>query len=178
MNIFIDCGFYIGDALKKYVQDGVVDESWLVYAFEPNPDIDVDEAVKAFPFKIDVVKKAVWTKAGRAAFWTSNRHNAAHLDGMPEHAEKERIVVKTIDFSRFLSKIPETAYVICSMDIEGAEFPVLRKCLEDSTIDRVDILDIEFHHRFMVDETASSAADIIDDLEDRGVQVKLKVDLT
>lgn len=177
MNIFIDCGFYIGDALRKYVADGTVDDTWVIYAFEPSPDIDMKASAGAFKLPIRIRRKAVWTKSGNFAFWTSNRHNAGHLAGMPEHAEKDKVMVKAIDFSAFLKRLPENAYVICSMDIEGAEFAVLEKCLRDHTIDRIKILDVEFHHRFMVEYTPELAQSIIDDLESRGIEVRLKVPL-
>ena len=43
------------------------------------------------------------------------------------------------------------------MDIEGAEFPVLRHLLEDGTITLVDHLYVEFHERFIPRESEISS---------------------
>jgi FkbM family methyltransferase len=177
MNIFIDCGFYAGIALKKYIDSGVVDNTWIVYAFDPSPDIDMKAVTALYPVPIKIRRKAVWTKAGNVEFWTSERDNAGHLDGMPAHARKQKFTVKSIDFSAFLKKLPEDAYVICSMDIEGAEFPVIEKILKDGVASRINLLDVEFHHRFMEKETHLDAERLMDELEDVGVEIKLKVPL-
>lgn len=163
MNIFIDCGFYVGNALKIYQDAGIVDDTWMIYAFEPNPNIPVP----AF-----VVRAAAWTEDGEVGFKIQGREDAARVD--PE-AELE---VRAIDLSKFVADLPEDDYIICSMDIEGAEFPVLRKMLKDHTIDRINILDIEFHHRLMLEETPEDAEKLINEIEARGVKVKLKVSLT
>ena len=175
MNIFIDCGFYIGDALKKYLDQ--VDDTWTIYAFEPSPLIDCKEVIKTFGLNIKLIKKAVWTKDGEVPFWTSERHNASHVEDTTGNAPDERMMVKSVDFSKFLSKLPEDANIICSMDIEGSEYPVLEKMLKDGTASRINLLDIEFHHRFMIDFSEVESQKLIDELEAVGVKIKLKVPL-
>lgn len=175
INTFIDCGFYIGNALKIYIENGVVDESWAVYAFEANPDIDVKAAVKPFPMPIKMSRKAVWVKDGRTTFHISGRHDAAGIADLTGHSNPKEVKVSTIDFSRFIAELPDPSYIICSMDIEGAEFQVLEKMLAEGTIDRISILDIEFHHRFMVDYESADAEKLIRAIRKRGVKVKLKV---
>ena len=63
------------------------------------------------------------------------------------------------------------------MDIEGAEFAVLEKMLKENTIDKINILDIEFHHRLMNDKTPDDARELIRQIKERGVKIKLKVGL-
>jgi len=58
-----------------------------------------------------------------------------------------KIKVDCFDFSQWLAEnIKEEDYVICKIDIEGAEFEVLKKCISDNTLRLINSLDVEFHH--------------------------------
>ena len=162
MRVLIDCGFYAGIATKKY--ENRVD---YVYAFEPNPEIEVPDFVQ---------RKAVWIKNGKVDFQIGGREDSASILGTSGHDEPRIIKIACIDFSKFVADLPDD-FIICSMDIEGAEFAVLDKMLKENTIDKINILDIEFHHRLMVDKTSDDARELIKRIEERGVKVKLKVEL-
>lgn len=176
MNIFIDAGFYNGGVLTKYIDRKILDPTWTILAFEPNPEIEAATRIKDFfgDYNIKLIKKAAWTKNGKMTFHIGGRHDSASLEGTTGHSEKKDVEVTSIDFSDFVAKLPE-AYIILSMDIEGAEFFVLEKMLEDNSIDRINILDVEFHHRFMNEFTKTEAARLIRAIRARGVKVKLKV---
>lgn len=174
--IYIDCGFYDGSTLKRYIKSGVINEDWTIYAFDPNPDLDMKTYLKSIPLKFRVLKRAVWTKNGRVKFAVSARSNASSVVGTAIHAPDHQVTVTSIDFSEFVRELPDE-YTICSMDIEGAEFPVLEKMLEDGTISKIDLLDIEFHHRFLTDYTINNARDLLDKIRKQGVQVELKIPL-
>lgn len=173
-NIYIDCGFYIGNALQTYLDTSIVDETWDIYAFEVSPDLDMMQIMDKFPMSIHWIPKAVWIKDGEIDFMVSKRENASFITGTSySGADKEKITVSSIDFSKFLADLPE-AYIICSMDIEGAEFQVLEKCIKDGTASKINLLDIEFHHRFMADYTRDESIAICKQLKDLGVQVRIK----
>lgn len=173
MNIFLDCGYYTGGALQKYIDAGVVDDTWTIYAFEPNPEIKV----KRRP-NMAIYRKAVWIKNGRINFHIAGREDAAGIANLTGHTNPKEISVATIDFSEFVSKLPSGANIICSMDIEGAEYEVLEKMLRDETIGRIRLLDIEFHHRFMDGYQATDSMELIEKIEEYGTEVKLKVELS
>lgn len=164
--IYIDCGFYVGKALEKYQQFGLVDSNTTIYAFEANPELTVPNFVEL---------AAVWTDNKGVTFQIGGRHDASSIQGTSGHGNPQLIQVPSIDFSKFVAELPDD-YIICNMDIEGAEFPVLRKMLIEGTIDKIDLLDIEFHHRLMSDETPEDAQELIDQLIIR-TAVKLKVPL-
>lgn len=164
--IYIDCGYYMGMAFEKYIKDAP--GGWTIYAFEPNLEIEVPKGVR---------RKAVWIKDGEMQFQISGRKDAAALKGESSHPDgSKEITVKTIDFSKFVGKLPND-YIICSMDIEGAEFPVLEKMIKDGTIDKINELDIEFHHRLRLDKNPEDSQELIDKITERGVKVTLKVPL-
>lgn len=170
--IFLDCGFYAGNTIKRYFDEGIIDNSWLVYAFEPNPELEVEGYMVHLPVKVHMLKLAVWVHDGKVPFRIQGRHDAARIS-----EEDSGGMVDSIDFSGFVARLPEDARIICSMDIEGAEFPVLEKMLDEGTINQIELLDIEFHHRLMLKETPADAQKLIDRIKERGVKVKLKVDL-
>lgn len=174
MNIFIDAGLYSGGVLRKYLTRGVIDDTWTIYAFEPNPELDTKLMLSSIPLKVKLFKKAVWVKNEKLTFHISGRHDAAGIADLTGHTDPTEVTVQAMDFPKFVADLPE-AYIICSMDIEGAEFKVLEKMLEDGSIDRISILDIEFHHRFMNDFTHKDANRLIRKIRDRGTSVRLKV---
>jgi hypothetical protein len=60
--------------------------------------------------------------------------------------EQTTISVESFDFSQWLSgSFTEKDYVILSLDIEGAEFAVLEKMLQEETARLIDRLYVEFH---------------------------------
>lgn len=172
MKVFLDCGYYAGKALEYYAP--LMDESWTVYAFEPNPNINADETIKRFPFKVNLIKKAVWTDDTELKFRVTSREDASHLSEV-RTSQDEEITVEALDFSKFVAGLPEDATIICSMDIEGSEYPVLRKMLKESTVQRISLLDIEFHDRLLLEEDAATSSLLRRTLESEGVLVKLKI---
>ncbi len=174
-NIYLDCGFYRGITLRRYVDNGIIDKSWDIYVFEPNTDLNVKQHIADHfgDLPVQLIEKAVWTKGGKVHFHIAGREDAASVEGTSGHDTPKEITVQAVDFSKFVAKLPE-AYIICSMDIEGAEFTVLPKMIKDGTIDKIDLLEIEFHHRLMTDYVPDDARKLIKEVEKHGVKVKLK----
>ena len=65
----------------------------------------------------------------------------------------KKLTKKAFDFSKWLeSTVKENDIVVVKMDIEGFEYYVLPKMIEDGTIDLIDKLIIEFHYHKMVED--------------------------
>jgi FkbM family methyltransferase len=173
MKYFLDCGYYVGKALEYYAP--FLDDTWTVIVFEPNIELDVEESFKRFPFKVSWIKKAIWTEDGEVEFRIAGRNDASHIDTIRDSVDK-KVTVPSIDFSAFVGSLPE-ATIVCSMDIEGSEYPVLRKMLKDGTASKLSLLDIEFHHRLLTDEDGATSSTLRQELEGEGVLVKLKLEL-
>lgn len=174
--IYIDCGFFEGRALEVYRDKDLIDETWRIYAFEPNPDIDIKITSKKIDLPIISSNKAIWTKNGKTVFNIGGRRDSASIQGTSGHDNPREVMVECLDFSKFVSELPDEP-IICNMDIEGAEFAVLRKMIKDGSIDKIDILDIEFHHRLMLSEEKTDVQELIEELRKHDVKVILKVDL-
>lgn len=172
--IFIDVGFYVGRALDYYAP--LMDETWEVYVFEPNEELNVEESLKRFPFKAQWIKAAAWIEDGEVEFRLAGRNDASHIDGIRDSVDR-KVTVSCIDFSRFVSEFPEDAIIVCSFDGEGAEYPVMRKMLEDGTAARLSLLDVEFHHRLLENEDNATSSTLRQAFEGLGVMVKLKLEI-
>lgn len=170
MKIFLDCGYYAGKALDYYAP--LMDDKWVVHAFEPNPLLTVDTS--RFSFSVNMHRDAVWVKNGQVRFTTQERHDAAYIN-KSRGSTAQAVLVPCIDFSQFVAELPEEATIVCSMDIEGAEFEVLRKMIKDGTAQRISLLDIEFHHRLSSKHTPEDANELIRTLQSLGVLIKLKI---
>lgn len=163
--IFLDCGQFDGVAVEQYC----VDDSWEIYSFEPDP--------KYLPHlpPLTLIEKAVWTEDGELPFLIDPRQQASHIQGIAGTEFEEKRMVPSIDFSKFVADLPETNLIVCSMDIEGAEFPVLRKMIKEGTIKRLKVLDVEFHHRMMSTEDDTTARLLTQAISDLGVIVRQKI---
>jgi len=110
---------------------------------------------------------AAHVRAGPVAFQREAEAEGAREDGQGSHlAEVEldldthgagREEVWAVDFPAFLlAMIPAerpSSFVVLKMDIEGAEYAMLRRMLTDGSLSRVDVLHVEFHQRLMPSES-------------------------
>jgi len=172
-NYFIDCGYYVGKAVEYY--SPFLDSGWEIIAFEPNKDLDVVSSIERFNVPYTYSDKAVWVEDGELTFSITGRNDASYIDKLRDGDVDRTINVESIDFSKFVSELPKESKVVCSMDIEGAEYPVLRKMIRDGSITRISLLDIEFHYRILPDEDSDSTSVLIHQLQSCGVLVKLKI---
>jgi hypothetical protein len=82
-----------------------------------------------------------------------------------------KTTVESIDFSKFLGGLEGSIYV--KMDIEGAEYEVLRQLIKDGNIKKIKELHIEFHHNVFKSESEASTNELIDRIKEAGVLITL-----
>lgn len=172
--IFIDCGLFSGVSVQQYVWN----KTWKIYAFDADPDFN--EAHFNYLPKLEFINKAVWIEDTTLQFVNhSVRKDAGRLLLPDEVPIAKTVEVEAIDFSAFLKNIPDDAWVVCSMDIEGAEFEVLPKLIKDGTIHKIALLDIEFHHRLFPDPETylKKTKYLLSKLQSTGMTIRLKVPL-
>ena len=61
--------------------------------------------------------------------------------------------------------------IICKMDIEGAEFQVLRHMIKEGTISLIKEIYIEFHKRYVPIESAETEMELVNTISNLGVKV-------
>lgn len=178
--ILLDCGAHFGEAIASLYCDGAINEQFQVLAFEPNPACHFPERAKQFPLQIEVFNAAVWTDNGRVAFnqevledndgETTGQGSAIHGIGYNQPFQTRSIEVDCIDLDAFICQLPKDAEIHCKLDIEGAEFAVLRKLIATGTIRKIKRLYVEFHQRRMDCETDQTVDDLIHEIKSNGVE--------
>lgn len=160
--VFIDCGAHVGKKLRKQVS---LFPHRDYFAFEPNPDLipHLHKVKDSYPdTHIEILNKAVWKSDDTIPFYLSKENSYGNIvtDGStllqgktPKHSKSGRIDydnpihIKSIDFSSWLKKnFQKCNYIILKMDIEGAEYEVLDKMINDQTIEYINEAFIEFHY--------------------------------
>jgi len=165
--VYINCGLHNGESLRKFLMSKNYDMDFDVYCFEANPIVYKEykysekcrvvykRRKRVLYDKIcRIYNKAVWSKDGAIDFYVGKKDNTSR--GCSLIKEKisggldlnNPISVPSFDFSRWiLDNFNKDDYIIMKMDIEGAEYEVLKKMLEDKSIGYINEAYIEFHHR-------------------------------
>jgi FkbM family methyltransferase len=200
---FLDCGTNLGQGLLQFIDRNIIDESFEVHLFEPNPHaIDFvknrlsDEKYKKY--NIIFHTEALWIEDCEKTLTVESfdgeyicQHTGEHLgydlnaggatnimedEWMKPHYIKDKdlnkdLKVNCIDFSEFLSNnIEDGSYVICKMDIEGAEYDVLGKMIDDDTINKIDEIYIEWHNHLLKSNYDTNA--FIQEMKKRNIKVE------
>lgn len=172
--IFVDLGAMNGDTVEQFINWGqVIGEisDAKVYAFEPNPNFkkeweDIHTRHIKHVSEINFIQKAAWVEDGVMEFRQDLAPEPMGSTLMVDKAEankETKIEVETMDFSQWLKQFGgEEIYI--KMDIEGAEYPVLRKMIEDGTDKLVKLMMIEWHGNKMGTKWLNEQVWIIDNL--------------
>ena len=180
-NIFLDCGTHLCQGLLEFYDKKIIDSSYKIYTFEANPTTygHAFQSAKSIPLDITLYNVAVWIENGFVLFSQEMQDDNnpigqgssmvgigfEHKNLLPPQP------ILSIDLSKFIEMLPEDSNIICKMDIEGAEFNVLRHLINEGTITNINEIYVEFHERFMSDESVESKLDLIKIIKDLGVQI-------
>jgi FkbM family methyltransferase len=182
-----DLGFHHGEGFDYLCKRYRIDATWQIFLFEPNSACRARLRTVAASdvLSIAAIPMAAGTAARLAHFQKETGHEGAedgdgsHLadigfDLDPKGAGTE--VVGTVDFAQFLaatvSPRSERTFTVVKMDVEGAEYGILRKMLSSGTVDLVDVLHVEFHDRLMSSETPETTAALKEELARRTTLVE------
>lgn len=144
MNVFIDLGCYNGDTVEEFKNWRRVAfpgrEDWVIHGFDPNPYFE--EAWSIIP-DVEFHQKAAWIEDGKSEFSLSDIGSTL-MKSKNTWDAGEKVTVETFDFSEWVKQFKDD-FVVLKMDIEGAEFLLLDKMINDGTITIPDWLMVEFH---------------------------------
>jgi FkbM family methyltransferase len=160
--VFIDCGANVGLVLEGHIRQFPGRE---YFAFEANPElIPAIERVRARHPRssIRIMGCAAWDRDGSIPFYLSGLNSrgqrvhdgsTALVGKSPRHPlagaidYDNPIEVPCLDFSAWIRETFSPADILyLKMDIEGAEYIVLEKMLQDRTLDYITEAAIEFHY--------------------------------
>lgn len=177
MNVFIDLGCYNGDSVeefKNWRKLAFPDKSdWVIHAFDANKKF-LKDWKRLKTTNTHFHHKAAWTEDGVIEFAVDQSDTplgSTLMEGKKaiwDNSPKDK--VPCFDFSKWIEQF-KGDYVVVKMDIEGAEFPILRKMIEDETILIPDNLMVEFHPNKVTEYTTTDKNDLILEILKLGVNI-------
>lgn len=178
--VFIDCGYHLGEGMSEIISKLKIDLEWKIFAFEANPFCRIENKIMRHNLNIVALNMAVWDEDGESYFNVEDNEvsnspkigSLSNLDGWGSclsdlksaHSYKRKVLIKTIDFSNFLSQFFDFDIYI-KMDIEGAEFRVLRKMIKDNKMFNIKEMWIEWHDNDLPNENENTKKILIDTLK-------------
>jgi len=190
-NVYLDCGGHHGEGLREFIGKYKMDENWIIETFEPNPECNLKNRISDISLNIIVHDSAVWVYDGYIEFSQENHEKSnsksptdgkSSIDGWGsvitelnsthlKYAE-EPINVPCIDFNGILNKYPKNDYnVIVKMDIEGAEYSVLRHILMGESFKNINEMYVEWHFVDFDYENQQTTNGIINQLKHNNIKV-------
>ena len=141
--VLLDCGANTGQSHEWFMKNRDDSDEYEVHCFEPVPSFKHYFDNKNLTFHSDVV----WVEDGTIDFYDKGGLSSTLYANKIDHRGKgTQLTVNSIDFSKFIKDNFEISdYLIVKMDIEGAEYKVIEKMLENKTFEYVDEFYIEFH---------------------------------
>ena len=127
-----------------------------IHCFEPLPWFNADyvkEKSELYMFDqfsdMHFHNKAVWIKNETISFYEHlyGRHFGSSVNPQKDGNKKE-IKVDGIDFNEWLlNNFSKEDYIFVDMDIECSEYPVVNHMIDGGSIDLIDELAVEWHHK-------------------------------
>jgi FkbM family methyltransferase len=182
--VYLDLGGNKGQGLRSFISRYNINPSeWIVETFEPDPNCDIENNISDLKY-VNINKKAIWVNDGKIQFSQMLENTEGSSveclmskgvcsDPNSESFRKHDsiIEVECVDISSLLKKYIEYDFVLVKMDIEGSEFKVLRKMLDDDTINIVSHLYVEWHHNYVNGEDESTVNDLKNKIVNRGIEL-------
>ena len=165
--VFIDCGYHFGEKMAAIGEwCGCQHGDWETYAFEANPLCKIQERISQHPWKITAFNKAVWIADGESVFNCEGIGEGSTLESLSsKQPYSTQQTIETIDFSKFISQFRGRDRVFVKMDIEGAEYSVLRKLIQDDNMSIITELNIEWHWRALAEESLETTEQLLKEVK-------------
>lgn len=159
--IYIDLGCYNGDTVEQFISWGqllgdISDAE--IYAFDPQAFIkewtDIKERQVKHVKDIHFIQSAAWVEDAdiELSLWHEQPIGSTVMKAKRSWYAGEITTTRAFDFSKWLKQFDEDEEIYIKFDIEGAEYPVLRKMLADGTAQRCKLLMIEWHSDKLTEE--------------------------
>jgi FkbM family methyltransferase len=184
--ILLDFGANKGQGLSKMIELYQIDKTWFIESFEPNPLLCnfLKNNFKKFNLNINFIEAAVWNEDKEIEFSIMNENDEGSSaeclisegrasDPNDTCYRKHNNIIKTraIDILTILNKYKDNDFIIIKMDIEGSEFNVLRRLLENPIhFKKIKKIYIEWHTGYLKLENENTQKNIIDELKKYGIE--------
>ena len=172
---FIDCGAHCGESIlaaKQRFGDDII-----TISFEPIPGLakQLQEIHKDNP-TVNIQNSAVWVNDEVKKFYLSEEYTdgSSLLNSLNNLKKEHSIEIPCFDLSSWLfESFSENDYLILKLDIEGAEYEVLNKMIEDNTMGMINEFWGEWHDMKISDpKTLKTSKKVHKYLEDNNINFK------
>ncbi len=138
-------GGHNGSIVRQFREDSRY-KDFFFYVFEPNPIYKNDySGIK----NMEMIQSAAWIDDGEIRFYIGNKRFQGHsvMEKKKNIDVNSYIDVPCVDFSQWvLNNFGKDDCLHMRVDIEGAEYDVLTKMVDDKSIDLFEKVYVEFHH--------------------------------
>ena len=167
--VFLDCGANAGQSLFRFMRHFKDQSEYEIHCFEPN--LELHTHIRDKRNHVHVHGVAVWIKNEMIKFYVADHHESSSLmvnKTTGNITDDNYITVKGMDFSRWiLETFDKKNFIVLKMNIEGAEYAVLDKMINDGSIDYINSLVVSFHDHKLTGEYDTDG--LIKRIQDRGV---------
>jgi len=150
--IFIDCGANRGQSIELFLKNWDDAADFNIYSFECSTSKKLQTAIQNVIKEniskcksIEYINKAVWIKDEQRIFYDEGNESSSLLI---KKTRLNPVLVECIDLSQWIKKTfnPDD-FIVLKMDIEGAEYEIFNKLMEDDTLSYINKLYGELHSR-------------------------------
>jgi FkbM family methyltransferase len=167
--VIVDCGANIGMAtlyLKWKFPNA------LIHSFEPDPSAFalLEKNISQNNLQNIVLhNEAAMPQEGELDFFISEQTKASlMMSTVQGRMDEQKITVKGIDFAAFINQLKPS---LLKIDIEGAEKKVFAKMDEESSLNHLNQIMMEYHHK--IDHAKSDFSEMLTVLEKNGFEYNL-----
>lgn len=191
-NIFFDCGTHYGEGLRQFSDMFQMNEEWKIHTFEANPVtyevfktrrlphlgsnvMAYNYAVTTYDGEIDMYIESPDTEIRDTGQGSSivSKDKWNPQDGILKFRE-DLVPVPCIDLSKFLElHSSEDDFIVMKLDVEGAEYDILDKMLEEMTLHRISHLFVEFHAKYFtnLEEMQQRELNLVNRIKNEGINL-------
>jgi FkbM family methyltransferase len=166
--IFLDCGANEGESVARFEKLFPDHREFEIFCFEPCEK----STAKINQSRITIINKAVWVKDGTVNFFEAGVSPAGSTllkDKTTWNVSQTPIEVPSLDLSRWVSSnFTPANFIVMKMNIEGAEYKVLRKMLDDGALEMINRLYVSWHFRKIPSISKQRHKKLVDDIEAAG----------
>ena len=156
--VFIDAGANVGQSIEAFYNHYPNSEEYEIHSFEASQSPDVlnplNAAAENFRDKtkgVKVYNKAIWIHDGTVDFYDSGDESSSIMFRKARMAKiKDNSLIKRevdcVDIGNWIkNNFTKEDHIVLKLDIEGGEYSVIPKMLEDGALEYVDKLFCEIH---------------------------------
>lgn len=167
--IYIDCGAWTGDSVVNFIRKF---KNYIIYAFECEPRLTKTLEILSNEYNFNFINKAIWTSNSKINLYPGvenfTQSSSLFFSKKKLIDKNNPISVEAIDFSEWIkNNFNKTDYIVCKMNIEGAEYDVLEKMLLDGSIDYINKLYIAWHYKKLKNFSINRHCKLINVLKDK-----------